>query len=66
MSEQMFYLLMKDHWNDDDFALYDKLVNEQVPKAKPQASQQYNIGDTKTDDCGTWRKISDDCWELIA
>ena len=66
MSEQMFYLLTKDRWDDKDFTLYSKLANEQTPKAKPQEPKEYNIGDTKTDECGTWRKISDTIWELIA
>lgn len=66
MSEQIYYLLMKDRWNDEDLSLYNKLTNEQTPKTKPQKLQNYNIGDTKTDECGIWRKISDTAWELIA
>ena len=66
MDEQLFYLLMKDRWNDKDFTLYSKLANEQTPKVKPQMPQHYNIGDTKTDECGIWKKINETTWELIA
>ena len=64
MDEQLYILLMKDRWNAEDFTEYERLT----AKSTMQAHQpiEYNIGDTKTDSAGTWRKIDANTWELIA
>lgn len=63
MNEQLYILLMKDRWNAEDFAEYERLTAKTTTQA--QKPIEYNIGDTRTDSAGTWQKTDVDTWALI-
>ena len=65
MKDEVFYLLMKDHWTAEDFAEYDKLTRKPAPKTTEEP-KTYEIGDTFVDSKGwTWKKIDKNTWEAL-
>lgn len=69
MKDALFILRMKDHWTAKDWDTYHELtVRHNTPHKEEHKA--YKVGDTRTDDCGTWEAVEIDSngailWALI-
>lgn len=66
MKDEVFYLLMKDHWTAEDFAEYDKLTKKPIQTPIKKEKPVYEIGDIMiAEDGWTYKKIDENTWEVL-
>ena len=71
IDERLFLLNMVDHWTPKEWDEYHDIIAERTllnPQRVP-VEQSYKVGDTRKDECGTWRLVSiseqGNMWELV-